>query len=456
VTTDRGRTEVVVIGAGFSGLAAARRLRDFGVEVVVLEASDRVGGRTDTTHEFWSRSGPAWLELGGQWSGPGQPRLLALADEFGVTTFATPTAGVDLMIGDGRRFPAAEDPSAAATLETVRRLDELSATVPSDRPWTAPDAALLDEQTLDVWLGREVHDVLARRHLTLVLEELMTAPAHELSMLTLLYSARTSGSLSAAVGVEGGAQELRFMGGVHQLAERLAEELGDAVHLRQPVTSIAVDGSVTVAGPTATLSAERVVVALAPSQARRISFAPALPPSRLALHEQMRLGSVIKVNAVYERPFWRDDGWSGLVVDLDGPMGYGVDNSSPDVDAGVLVSFFAGAAARRFSDSTLGAGAQRQRRRAFLERAVEWFGPDAAAPLHYVDRDWAGQPWVGGGYSGVMPPGAWLSCGPALRPAVGPVHWAGSETATAWTGYIEGALEAGERAADEVVAARSG
>jgi len=181
-----------------------------------------------------------------------------------------------------------------------------------------------------------------------------------------------------------------------------------------------------------------------------IEFEPALPPMRQQLNESMPLGSVIKVNAVYDRPFWRDAGRSGSVFDIDGTVGYAVDNSSPDHDGGVLVSFFAGAAARALGDARLGAAAAKTRQRMWLEQAVGWFGPEAATPRDYVDLDWASRPWVGGGYSGVMAPGGWTACGPALRAPVGPIHWAGSETATEWTGYVEGALQAAERAASEV------
>jgi monoamine oxidase len=167
----------------------------------------------------------------------------------------------------------------------------------------------------------------------------------------------------------------------------------------------------------------------------------------------MPLGSVVKVLAVYDRPFWRDSGLSGAVLDLDGPFSHCLDVSSPDTGRGVLVSFLAAGAARELSDAALGARASDARRALFTERAVAWFGPEAAQPRHYRDLDWSSVPSIGGGYSGVVEPGAWAAVGAGLTAPVGCLHWAGSETASTWTGYVEGALASGVRAADEVLAA---
>jgi monoamine oxidase len=178
-----------------------------------------------------------------------------------------------------------------------------------------------------------------------------------------------------------------------------------------------------------------------------------LPVARTTVQRSMPMGAVIKVNVVYESPWWRDAGFSGLVVDLDGPVGFCADNSSPDNGLGVLAGFFAGDAARTWSDAALGVGAQERRRAAWTEQATRWFDARAAHQLAYHDCDWTSEPYARGGYSGVMRPGAWAEAGPGLLRPVGPLHWASAETGAEWTGYVEGALEAGERAAAEVVAA---
>ena len=327
--------------------------------------------------------------------------------------------------------------------------------MPPDAPWTATDAAVLDGTTLDAWLVANVPDAEVARTLEVLLTELMCVPARELSLLTLLHAGVTSGTLAAALGTEGGAQERRVVGGLQGAALAMASVLGDRVRLGAAVERLSwnSDGAI-VDLAAGSLMARDVVLAVAPSGCESIDFEPVLPVRRTESQRRMPLGDVVKIVTVYDRPFWRDAGLSGSVLDLDGPFRHCLDVSSPDSGHGVLVSFLAAGAARALSDGVLGAGASDVRRSLFLERAVAWFGPEAGRPLHYRDLDWSSVPSVGGGYSGVMAPGSWPEAGPGLIASVGCLHWAGSETSSTWTGYVEGGLASGVRAADEVLAAR--
>lgn len=447
----RQQVDVVVVGAGFAGLAAADRLVAAGLDVLVLEEADRVGGRTWTVED-----GGTWLELGGMWTGPGQPLLSALVDRFGLATFPQHDEGRHLLVQHGAALTDADADVRWSDVDRyVGALDALARTVPPDAPWTAPDADALDALTLDRWLAAEVPDADVRHQLEVVLTELMCVPADELSLLTLLHAGVTSGSLAAALGVEDGAQERRVVHGIQVAARALADELGDRVRLGTGVDRLSwnADGAIVdlADGP---VMARHVVVAMAPSSCERIDFEPVLPLRRVDAQRRMPLGSVIKVCAVYDRPFWREAGLSGSVLDLDGPFHHCLDVSSPDSGAGVLVSFLAADDARGLSDQALGSGASDVRRTRFLESAERWFGPEAAQPRHYRDLDWSSVPSVGGGYSGVVEPGAWAEIGPSLTAPAGCLHWAGSESSSTWTGYVEGAIASGVRAAAEVLAAR--
>ena len=437
--------DVIVIGAGFAGLTAATRLKGQGIDVLVLEASGRVGGRTETVQR-----GDLWLEAGGQWTGPGQERVSAMAKQFGVPMFDTPHEGKDLQLVAGEVAPLDDDPPYAAA---VRQLDELARGVPVEQPWLATNASDLDETTVNQWIDREIADVEAQRSLRQVLEGLMTSAADDMSVLTVLHSARTSGSLAAALGVEGGAQEQRLVGGLHGLAVQLAAELGDAVRLNAPVLSVKHhDRGVSVSTGGAQFDAARCVVAVPPSGWAAIDFMPTLPDGHQSLARMMPLGSVIKLQLVYERPFWRDAGLSGLVVDDTGPFAFLVDNSSPNHSEGVLATFLSATEAQRWGDAALGEQASDIRRRMLIDHVHTVFGAHALSPVDYFDRDWDVVPWVGGGYSGVMRPGGWVRSGAALREPVGRVHWASAESARTWNGYVEGAIDAGERVSDEVLA----
>ena len=443
---------MVVIGAGLAGLAAARALHAAGREAVVLEARDRVGGRTLNEPIGDDKV----VEIGAQWVGPTQDRVLALIGELGLETFPTHVAGVNIFEREGRlgrysgTIPKVNPVGLAEVGLLLRRLNRMAAQVPPEAPWRAPKAADWDSQTFASWMRRNVRTGVARDVLRLAIIGVWAAEPRDVSLLHVLFYIRSAGSIEILTDAEGGAQQDRIVGGSQLIALRMAEELGPTlIELGSPVRSIRhSDAGVTVVSDRITVSARRAIVAVPPTLAGRIAYEPALPALRDGLSQRMAQGSVVKCMAVYERPFWRERGLSGAVTSVTGPVSVGFDNSPPDGSPGVLLGFLEGRAAREAMDLS-----RDQRRRIVSECFGRFFGPEAARPVDYVDKAWGADEWSRGCYGGFMPPGAWSDHGAALRQPIGPIHWAGAETATVWNGYMDGAVGSGQEAAHAVDAA---
>lgn len=463
--------DVAIVGAGLAGLVAARRLLAAGTEPVVLEARDRVGGRL-LNEEI---GGGKVVEVGGQWIGPTQERIAALAAELGVETFPTHDEGRHLIEIGGRLasysgpitdasprlvrdLSRAISPLALIDFEQARgRLDRMARSVPLEQPWLAPKALEWDGQTFATWVRRSTRTAAARTLFELATEAVWAAEPSDVSLLHVLFYTRSGGGFNTLLGTEGGAQQDRFHGGSQRLALLMAEELGEGrVRLASPVRRIEhgtagialhADGAAGKADGL-TVRARRAIVAVPPTLAGRIAYDPPLPARRDQLTQRMPQGTVIKTMAIYERPFWREDGLSGQAAGGGGAARVVFDNSPPDGSPGVLLGFLEGRLARQW-----GARPAAERREAILAGHARLFGARAARPERFIERVWAEEEWTRGCYGCLMTTGGWTEYGRALRAPIGPVHWAGAETATVWNGYMDGALQSGERAAAEVVAA---
>jgi monoamine oxidase len=378
-----------------------------------------------------------------------------LAEDLGLETFPTYDEGENLLRFGGRTaryqgvIPRLSPVVLADMAQAQTRFDRLAQRVPLDAPWAADRADEWDEQTFASWIRRNAVTRGARELLTLYSESVFAADPADLSLLHALFYTHSGNGVDVLAGTRGGAQQDRFEGGAQATALRLAAGLDDRVRLGQPVRRIDwTDDAVAVLTDGLLVTARHVVVSVPPPLAARIRYEPALPAARDQLTQRLPMGAVIKCHAVYERPFWRDEGLTGQATTDVGPVKITFDNSPSSGPPGVLVAFVEGAHAR-----VLGRRGADERRHEVLAALAALFGPAAAQPLEYVERDWSSEEWTRGCYAALFTPGTWTQLGPALRQPVGRIHWAGTETATVWCGYMDGAVQSGERAATEVLAA---
>jgi monoamine oxidase len=430
---------------------AARTLLAASVEPLILEARDRVGGRT------WTRpaSDGTLLDLGGQWIGPTQRRVLALAGELGVQTFKTYDTGNNIEYRRGERvtysgaIPTHDPIVSADAVEAMLTLNMMATQVPLDAPWIASNALEWDAQTFDTWIRANARSDEARELMGLVIQAVFSVEARDVSLLHVLFYIHSAGNLMDLVAITGGAQESRCVGGTQQLSEKMAAALGERVILNAPVHTIAQDErGVRVEADGVTISAERAIIALPPTLAGRLRYRPALPGYRDQFTQRIPMGTVIKVQCLYERPFWREDGLTGQVTSDSGAVRITFDNTPPDGSPGILLGFIEGEEGRRW-----GRRSPEERRAEVLNCLARYFGEQARVPQEYVELSWAEEEYSRGCYAGFLPPGVLTSYGEALRAPIGRLHWAGTETATEWNGYMDGALQAGARAAREILAA---
>lgn len=443
--------DVVVIGAGVTGLIAANRLVAEGHTVAVLEARDRVGGRT------WTNDiEGVTLEIGGQWVSPDQTALLETLVELGLETYDRYREGSSVYIDQhGSRTEYTGDifPLPEATATEIERLvavvDEYVAKVDPDRPWETPDAAALDELSFREWLRRLSDDRVATENVELFIAgAMLTKPAHTFSALQALLMAASAGIFSNLVDADF-ILDKRVVGGMQQVSERLAAKLGDDVHLNAPVRTLRWDdeGVVAIADGGVEVRARQALVAVPPPLYSRISYEPPLPRRQHQLHQHLSMGFVIKVHAVYDRPFWRGAGLSGTAFSPYELVHEAYDNSMHGSEQGTLVGFVSD----QHADDVFALSAEDRKARV-LDSLAHYYGDEARRPVVYYESDWGTEEWTRGAYAASFDLGGLVRYGADQRAAVGPLRFASSDLAGHGYQHVDGAVRIGREVAAEIVA----
>lgn len=445
--------DCIIVGAGFAGLSAARALANE-CRVLVLEARDRLGGRT----EAGTLAGTT-IDLGGMWVGPTQTALLEIGRAYDIKTYPTHLEGRgighfdDLNVEfDGEAFETKIGLVSKLQLGlAVHKLNRLCARIDPVAPWASANAKRLDATTVAQWSVAHIHNRRVRELLYFIVRSVFCCEPDDLSFLFFLFYLKSAGGLEVLIKAgPGGAQNHLFVGGLYQIAQRMAEELPNPVKTGSPVETIRQDGEVVTVRTAdgSAYEARQAIVTTPPEQTNAIHFSPPQPRARHTLLQRQTMGACIKVWLAYERPFWRDDGLNGSVIDTSRAFAPVFDVTPPGTSHGFLAGFFDAKAAVDWGDATPDA-----RRAEAIRTVTEALGPKAADPVDVIERNWMDETYSGGCYGAYMPPGTLTKFGPHLRQSFRQVHWAGTETSVTWSGYVDGAIRSGQRAAKEVAAA---
>ncbi|WP_227939492.1 flavin monoamine oxidase family protein [Alkalihalobacillus deserti] len=437
--------DVVIIGAGLSGLSSALELNKQKIPFVVLEARNRAGGRIHSIN----LEGDVPIDLGAQWISPYHERVKKLVGDYGLRLVTTYRKGKTIYDIDGVIQESEGAWPKMSLIEKVdvwnfkKELNSLSNQIRCDQPWESKMARELDQKTLEEFLQKHTYTKLARSFCRLLLEEALCSKLYEVSTLDLLWCIKTAGSIDRLLTAE----DFWIEEGAESLVKRVSESLDGKILYGSPVKTINYeDHQAIIYTDDQTLKAKKLILALPPNLVARIKFAPPLPANRAQLNERAGLPSVIKIIFVYNNPFWRERGLSGIAYSNQGPVKLTIDSSPPNSKKGVLTALITGDFAQQLTDWS-----SQKRKEEARKNLARFFGEEAIHTREIYEENWSAEEWTRGGYGTHFSPGVITQFGKTIFKPIGPLHWAGTETATEWRMYMEGAVQSGERAAKEVI-----
>ncbi|MCO5247420.1 MAG: FAD-dependent oxidoreductase [Chitinophagales bacterium] len=442
-------TDYIIVGAGYAGIAAASVLHSSGKNFVIVEARERIGGRVNT---ITLPNSNTVIDVGAQWIGPTQHKIWDWVYRHKVETVEGHDTGKNIFNYKGKTIKYSGtipkiDPLSLIDLGiAMKRIDNMAKSINVETPWSHPKAEEWDGITMNTWIRRNSLTAKARLSLNIGLETVFACQSSEISLLHFLFYCKSGDNLDALLAVTNGAQQTLFVNGAQHLLEQEVQPFKDKIILNQPVKSIYQDDkSVIARTKDIEIKGKRIILALSPAMCQKIHFEQALPKRKAQLLQRVPMGAAMKCFGVYEKPFWRDKNFSGQIVSDRTPFHVSFDCSKKD-GRGIFLFFVEGENARDFIELP-----ENVRKEKFLQEVAKYYGNEALHPIDYIDKCWTEEEYSGGCYTGNMTPGSWVQFGASLRAVTGRIHWAGTETATQWSGYMDGAIQSGYRTAQEVL-----
>jgi monoamine oxidase len=446
---DKELYDVVIVGAGLSGLNAARLLTAASKKILVLEAQDRVGGRT------WSQSigQNDFIDVGGQWIGKGHDTMYQLVALAGLKTFPTFTQGKSILRSNHTNNVYKGDTppiglSALLSMQKVlNKFDKMTSPISLDEPWLTKNALAMDNQSLGSWIDETISNQKARTLIKRMVEGELCQSVDQISLLQALASAKATGSLKQAEKVEDGALRDRILGGAQGVSNFLYRQMENSIRLNSPVTFVnQFESHVELGNEYYAVKAKKIIITAPLPTVKKIRFTPELPLEKQILIDSMQMGTVIKIHTIYPTPFWRTQNLSGSSTCLDETVELTVDNSVPGSEKGIITSLIHAERAKHLLKLS-----SDERQKLVLNTYASLFGEQALNPTFYHDYSFTNNPWVGGAYSGYFTQGIFSKYGSYIAKPSGHIHWAGTETSSLFKGFMEGAVLSGERVVKEIL-----
>ena len=436
------KVDVIVVGSGLAGLVAARRLQSEGFVVAVLEAQSVVGGRVRSCGEE-----APWM-CGAQWVHPAHTRMQSLLHELGRSlSDESPRGAVTQRIAgrmrrSGRHLGVMMAfPHELTDLRiALWKLAKAAEHVHLEAPWKSVDAHHLDVMSFGDWVEKNARTRWAREFLRASFCSALGGALDRVSSLHVLFLVASAGGVRPFFEAVRGEKRLVVRDGMSSVVEDLAWQMRERVLLGEKVVVIENSAhDVALRTERSRYRAKRVVVALPPAAWANIVFDPALPEDWDVVGTDAVESGCWRFLIRYTSPFWRESGLSGELLSSEGYLSSVIDGSSRVDDSGVLIAVATGPRAEELAAMT-----SEERRTAVLADLCVCFGAHAGAPQDFVERDWTGEASPGGGQVSLMGAHAWRRHGEAMRTRWGRVHFVGSEMASRWAGFLEGAVRSGE------------